>query len=308
MFVFQILDDMNDTMSPPLIDEHPATLQRFLSPKDLARVIGVSESSLKRWVDEGRLKAVRTAGGHRRIAAKEALSFLRREGYPIKDPRPLGMAPAPVTDRSLDDQLHDLLKQGDLSRARSLLVQAYHGGMRLAELADGPIRSSLERIGTLWTHGQDGIATEHLATDTILQAVLTIRLMLPEPAPTAPLAIGGAPSKDPYLLPSLCCASALQEIGFEAQNLGPDTPLDVIVGLAAKRQPRLIWLAVSCEEAALALKAPLKRHLEALTANGTHLIIGGRNAHLLGVDGRPRLVQSRSLGEVAAFARGLLGA
>ncbi len=298
---------MNDPMNWPIPDEHPATLQRFLSPKDMARVIGVSESSLKRWVDEGRLKAVRTAGGHRRIAAKEALGFMRREGYPIKDPRPLGMAPAPSSDRTLDDHLHELLKNGDLARARALVVQAFSNGMRMHELADGPIRTSLERIGTLWSHGTDGIATEHMATDTLLQAVLTIRLMMAEPGPTAPVAIGGAPSKDPYILPSLCCATILQEAGFDSINLGPDTPLEALLSQVTKRNPRLIWLAVSTEEAAIALKAPLRKHFSDLTAHGANLVVGGRNAHLLGLEPRPRLVLSRTLGEVAAFARGLIG-
>ena len=293
-------------MNWPLTDEHPAHLQRFLSPKDLARVIGVSESSLKRWVDEGKLKAVRTAGGHRRIAAKEALGFMRREGYPIKDPRPLGMAPAPDTDRALEDHLHDLLKAGDLARARALVVQAFNNGMPMHALADGPIRTSLERIGSLWTHGSDGIATEHMATDTLLQAVLTIRLMLSEPAVNAPVAIGGAPTKDPYILPSLCCATVLQEAGYNPINLGPDTPLEALLGQVTKRTPRLIWLAVSTEDAALALKAPLRKHLDALTASGAHLVVGGRNARLLSLEARPRLHHSLTLGEVAAFAKGLL--
>jgi MerR family transcriptional regulator, light-induced transcriptional regulator len=51
-----------------------------LSPKALAAAIGVSESSLKRWADEGRLAAERTAGGHRRIAVAEAVRFVRRRG------------------------------------------------------------------------------------------------------------------------------------------------------------------------------------------------------------------------------------
>lgn len=294
-------------MNWPLTDEHPATLQRFLSPKDLARVIGVSESSLKRWVDDGRLKAVRTAGGHRRIAAKEALGFLRREGFTIKDPRPLGMAPVTSSERSVDDQLHELLKNGDLARARALLVQTFTGGMPLHAMADGPIRTSLERIGTLWTHGTDGIATEHLATDTILQAVLTIRMMLPEPAADAPVAIGGAPTKDPYILPSLCCATVLQEVGFQSQNLGPDTPIEALLAHVAKRPPRLIWLAISTEDGALALKSVLRKQMDGLLGQGTHVVVGGRNAHLLNLEPRPRLLLSRSLGEVAAFARGVLG-
>ena len=48
---------------------------RFLSPRQLAVAIGVSESSLKRWADDGRLAVERTAGGHRRIPLPEAVRW-----------------------------------------------------------------------------------------------------------------------------------------------------------------------------------------------------------------------------------------
>src|SRR5690242_3719305 len=59
---------------------------RHLSPRDLADALGVSESSLKRWVDAGKLAAFRTEGGHRRIAVSEALRFIRETGAPVARP------------------------------------------------------------------------------------------------------------------------------------------------------------------------------------------------------------------------------
>ena len=42
-----------------------------MSPVRAAALIGVSESTLKRWVDAGHIRAEKTAGGHRRIAATD---------------------------------------------------------------------------------------------------------------------------------------------------------------------------------------------------------------------------------------------
>ena len=64
---------------------------RLLSPKDLADAIGVSESSLKRWTDAGRIRASRTDGGHRRIALEDAVRFIREAGVPVVRPELLGM-------------------------------------------------------------------------------------------------------------------------------------------------------------------------------------------------------------------------
>lgn len=53
------------------------TMKPLLSPRELAQAIGVSESSIKRWIDDGLIGATKTAGGHRRIAGSEAIRFVR---------------------------------------------------------------------------------------------------------------------------------------------------------------------------------------------------------------------------------------
>ena len=67
-------------------------MKQSLSPRELGQAIGVSESSLKRWADEGRIKFARTTGGHRRIVLTEAVRFIRQAGMPVLRPHLLGLA------------------------------------------------------------------------------------------------------------------------------------------------------------------------------------------------------------------------
>ena len=62
-----------------------------VSPKQLARAIQVSESSIKRWCDQGVISTVRTAGGHRRIDMPDVMRFLRDNRYDLVRPEVLGL-------------------------------------------------------------------------------------------------------------------------------------------------------------------------------------------------------------------------
>ena len=72
-------------------------MDKLLSPKQVAEAIGASESSLKRWCDQGLITTVKTAGGHRRISVQEALRFVREQKHSVVEPHILSM-PA-TTDR-----------------------------------------------------------------------------------------------------------------------------------------------------------------------------------------------------------------
>jgi len=50
--------------------------ERLLRPKEACRVLGVSYSTLRRWIKEGRIKAIQTLGGKYRIPESEVKRLL----------------------------------------------------------------------------------------------------------------------------------------------------------------------------------------------------------------------------------------
>jgi molybdopterin-binding protein len=53
---------------------------RLLSPRNAAAALGISYPALKQWIYKGKLRSVRTAGGHHRIPVAELDRFLHRRG------------------------------------------------------------------------------------------------------------------------------------------------------------------------------------------------------------------------------------
>ena len=59
--------------------------RRTLSTIEVARVLGVAVSSVSKWIDEGKLVAGRTPGGHRRIEREDFVRFLHQQKFRVPE-------------------------------------------------------------------------------------------------------------------------------------------------------------------------------------------------------------------------------
>ena len=206
-------------------------MKPLLSPKDLADAIGVSESSVKRWVDNGVVPANKTAGGHRRIPINEAVRFIREGRTALVNPEAIGLSDVAALldlDAPRGDEgpvLYEYLREGKADSARGLLLSMYLSGRSVAQIVDGPLLSAMDLLGELWKREECGIFWEHRATEIAISAISRLRMLIPPRGDSAPSAVGAAPAGDPYILPTLCAAAVLESQGLNAVNLGPDTPI-----------------------------------------------------------------------------------
>jgi methanogenic corrinoid protein MtbC1 len=286
-------------------------VNRVLTPKTLARAIGVSESSLKRWADEGVVQASRTLGGHRRIALAEAVRFVRSIGATVVRPDLLGLSDLAgvaadfAAQKDPRAELIKALEAGDAPRVRGMVQALYLSGWTVPQLCDGPLREAMVHIGKLWLHAEWGIVVEHRATDICVQAVNQLRMMLPSSTGSGPTVLGCALDEDPYLLPSLMAAATLAELGFSDVNLGPMTPGSVLQNAIRHYQPALVWVSVSTGRIGLDPVEQINQIARDSRAVGCKIVAGGRA--LEGVTGEqlPGVCIAQSMADLAEFARPL---
>jgi len=293
------------------VQQNSIEMKSSLSPKELGAAIGVSESSLKRWADSGRLHVARTAGGHRRIHLSEAVRFIRESGFSVERPDLIGLddlveLEPGATRADPAEQFFQALIEGQGERVRGLALALYLEGTALAGVIDRMVAPAMRRVGELWQHSPEGIFVEHRASDLCAQALNRIRGLAPAPA-GQPHAIGGAPENDPYVLPSLMAASVLATEGWSEANLGAHTPLAVLAQAAADCDARIAWLALSVAMPPARLRETVEQMSEALRAHGarSRLVVGGpalAGRTTPAIDG---VYFAGSMAELSAFARGL---
>jgi excisionase family DNA binding protein len=253
---------------------------QVLSPRQVAKAIGVSEASLKRWCDKGMLPFVRTAGGHRRLPVAGVVQFLRQSGHPLIRPEVFGLPPAKTTgtiseDRSRSAVSH-ALESGDEEAMRRSGFDLYLARHDACEICDEFIAPAFRSIGDHWEHGSLEIFQERRACEIAHRFLHELRGVLPGIAADAPYALGGTLEGDPYTLPTAMVEAALREIGWRAESHGVCLPVDTLCAAIRTKRPRLFWLSVSTVSDEAAFRASWGKLYQEATACGAVAVLGGR--------------------------------
>jgi len=254
-------------------------MKETFSPKQVARALDVSESSLKRWCDRGLIGTVKTAGGHRRIALASIVAFVRESERSLARPELLGLPPISGSGKEVvaETAKHfaNALRRSDHEVCRRLVLESFVSGETLAELFDAVLAPAMRQVGDLWECHDLEIYEERVACDICTRIIDECRLLIPTPPPTAPVALGATPAGDPYTLATRMAECVARESGWRATSLGANLPFKTILKAVEKRNPRLLWLSVSAidDSAAFLRQYELfQQHLPPSLA----IVVGGR--------------------------------
>ena len=282
-----------------------------LSPRQFAEAIGVSESSVRRWADSGRIQMTKTGGGHRKIPRSEAIRFIRESDATVVRPDLLeidqpghrrGRAQAHAGQQK---ELLDALEKGKADVVSGLLITMYVNGVSAAEICDGPLRYAMQCIGAKWPDDPRSIFVEHRATNICVEALNHLRTHFRQPRANDPVALGGAPAGDPFLLPSLMANTVLTDVGFRTVNLGPNTPVDVLGQSALELEAKLVWIALTSSLPKAPVQDGLAKLVEELLNTRTQIVIGGLAARRYRIPSGTHVHTFSSMGAMANFAKGL---
>ena len=256
---------------------------------EAAALLGVSPSTVKRWVDEGELAAERTVGGHRRIARAALEAFRAR------------LQATATTTGPADELVDQLLAGGAPQRleAHLLALRADAGGA--AALA-ARVAAALCVLGERWQRGVVSVVEEHLASERLARALARLVEWTPL-AEGAPRALLCTALGEEHTLGLSLVELILREAGWETLWSGRATPQSELIEAIGDANKRIRLVAMSASVVSRDERA-LARAEQAVGAAcaraGATLLVGGDGAW----PERPRHARLvRDLGEADRLVR-----
>ena len=251
----------------------------LISPKQVAKAIGVSESSLKRWCDQGLIETIRTGGGHRKISIAAVLQFVREHNHQIGSPEILGLPPvSPDGHRGLagcQQMMVEALLAGDELLARQIVFDLYLEKHSLSFIFDDVLAPAFREIGDRWACHQIEIYQERRSCEIALSTLFDLRRVQQIPDKKWG-AIVATIEGDQYSVASAMATLVLRDAGFFSTTLGTSIPFNSLIAATMETRPTVFCLSVSHIGEEIDFVREFAALAQACSTVGAALVVGGR--------------------------------
>jgi len=237
--------------------------QKLLTSAEVAKILGVTAVSVKRWADMGLLRTARNVGNTRRFDPVEVERFLKDQTGAVQ----------PDHGPDVEGWLELLLSEAD---SHQLLATIYAERARLGawwKVAES-LSAVLEEIGERWTEGTLSILEEHVATERLARILAQVADQLPSRAGAPRLLLTTAEGEEHTLGLSLA-EIVIREHGWPVLWAGRRVPLSEIVAHVASGSVDAVAVSASSVADPGDLLAQTERLGAICRAGEVHLLLGG---------------------------------
>jgi len=223
---------------------------QYISSQLAGKILGVSVSTVKRWVDDKILPADITPGGHRKILVADLIRLSRQGVLPVVDFSKLPLNETQPNNSTLlqisADNFYQALRSQSLLSCNNIILSAYKNQMPIEKITDDIIQPSMARIGEEWMNGTLPIFYEHCSTQLCISALFELRNFInSRDNSNGPIAIGGCITNEHHQLCNMLVDVLLFDLGWNTINIGANTPIASFIDGINHFKPRLVWMSTT---------------------------------------------------------------
>lgn len=207
---------------------------KYFNSEEASEILGVNVSTIKRWTESGKLKCIKTAGGHRKFMMEHLVEFVEKHHkkadrvsiFPIENRKDVELS-LMVVKRDYPGLIQYVLEQsleGNRQAIQIVLNGLYLAKVPLYEIYDALLSPVLVRIGEMWKDGTISISMEHLASQAIKDAMIRLQGVLNIPREKSGTALCMNMSDELHDIPLKMLDHILELRGFRTLFTGQITP------------------------------------------------------------------------------------
>ena len=269
-----ILDDMNESVTT----------------RQASEVLGVHESSIKRWCNSSELPFWSTPGGHRRIRIADLVSFANARGLDsalatfdsYADAVWSGAEAARRGDFSeLVSLMYVWIDNGEIGHSKRLLQYLRQIGFNLAEVFDNLVGPVMNIVGDKYGTEDISVGDEHRMTHAMRSTLLGVERSMERPHGAGvdfPTAIVGCGPNEMHELGALMTCLILEDEGWHVVYVGANLPSEDYAVLQQRYLAELVCISLM-NPLPLPAAVSITRTLAALASGDSsyRLAFGGRD-------------------------------
>tara|TARA_Y100001970_G_scaffold291094_1_gene427045 strand:- start:729 stop:1595 length:867 start_codon:yes stop_codon:yes gene_type:complete len=258
----------------------------------VADIIGVNVSTIKRWTDSGKLSCYQTAGGHRKFHVKHIKEFLKQKKYNSND---VSISKLIGTNKSLIDAVNTKnnkilikhcykhLKSSNDEKFLSLINSLIFKGYGLGYIYDNIFTPMLEKIGIDWEKNIISISEEHLMTVKIKKFLSNINITFSDKKYKIDTYCFTL-SDDSHDLSLYMYESLVSSKNIKVFNLGASLPIEDFIKLSNKQNVDIIFISIVYIKNISVMNKQINLLCDHFLDTNTKIYLKGAGVHKLNIN------------------------
>lgn len=227
----------------------------LFSTSEVARLLGIDESTVKRWSDSGDLECIKTRGRHRRFAVSSIMRFIQKNGLQVPETAAAMFRLPELTARiivgdlsSLISEFQRALLEGDADRSLEVFRVGWTSGLSLAGFFSNILYPVLSHLNTERASGGLDLHDFRLAEKTARTVLARIQNDVAIDEQEGRIAVAACYENEPWEIDLDCVCLLLRARGWKVFQYGADMGVEQLVRAMEVRRAHLVLLSARAVE------------------------------------------------------------